>query len=81
VRVLVTGGAGYIGSITADELLGAGHSVVVLDNLTQRHRDAVPREGSSSKGTCETSTRWPASSSGSEAWMGISLTVDRDRSS
>lgn len=44
MKVLVTGGAGYIGSITADELLKAGHSVVVLDNLIQGHRDAVPRE-------------------------------------
>jgi UDP-glucose 4-epimerase len=42
MRVLVTGGAGYIGSIVADELLKAGHSVVVFDNLVQGHRDAVP---------------------------------------
>jgi UDP-glucose 4-epimerase len=42
MKVLVTGGAGYIGSITAAELLDAGHEVVVLDNLYQGHRDAVP---------------------------------------
>ena len=42
MRVLVTGGAGYIGSIVADELLRAGHSVVVFDNLVQGHRAAVP---------------------------------------
>jgi UDP-glucose 4-epimerase len=41
VKVLVTGGAGYIGSIVADELLRAGHSVVILDNLTQGHRDST----------------------------------------
>jgi UDP-glucose 4-epimerase len=44
VRVLVTGGAGYIGSITATELLDAGHEVAVLDNLYQGHRDAVPSQ-------------------------------------
>jgi UDP-glucose 4-epimerase len=42
VRVLVTGGAGYIGSIVAAQLLGDGHDVVVLDNLATGHADAVP---------------------------------------
>jgi UDP-glucose 4-epimerase len=42
VRVLVTGGAGYIGSVTAERLLGAGHAVAVLDNLSRGHRGAVP---------------------------------------
>jgi UDP-glucose 4-epimerase len=42
VRLLVTGGAGYIGSIVASHLLAAGHEVVVLDNLEQGHREAVP---------------------------------------
>jgi UDP-glucose 4-epimerase len=42
VRLLVTGGAGYIGSIVASHLLDAGHEVVVLDNLKQGHREAVP---------------------------------------
>ena len=42
MRVLVTGGAGYIGSIVADELLRAGHSVLVFDNLVQGHLDGVP---------------------------------------
>jgi len=40
--VLVTGGAGYIGSITAERLLGGGERVVVLDNLSRGHQDAVP---------------------------------------
>jgi UDP-glucose 4-epimerase len=43
MRVLVTGGAGYIGSVVADELLQAGHDVVVFDNLSRGHRQAVPR--------------------------------------
>ena len=42
MRILVTGGAGYIGSVTAEMLLAAGHSVAVLDNLSRGHRDAVP---------------------------------------
>jgi UDP-glucose 4-epimerase len=42
VNVLVSGGAGYIGSVTAEMLLGAGHRVVVVDNLTRGHRSAVP---------------------------------------
>jgi UDP-glucose 4-epimerase len=42
VKVLVTGGAGYIGSICSNELLKAGYEVVVFDNLYQGHRAAVP---------------------------------------
>ena len=42
MKLLVTGGAGYIGSIVAQQLLGAGHEVVVLDNLSRGHRGAVP---------------------------------------
>jgi UDP-glucose 4-epimerase len=41
VRVLVTGGAGYVGSVSVDALLEAGHDVVVLDDLSTGHRDAV----------------------------------------
>jgi len=43
MRVVVTGGAGYIGSVVADELLQAGHDVVVFDNLSRGHRQAVPK--------------------------------------
>jgi UDP-glucose 4-epimerase len=42
VNVLVTGGAGYIGSVVAAELLKAGHSVVIFDNLSKGWRAAVP---------------------------------------
>lgn len=42
MRVLVTGGAGYIGSVVAEQLVAGGHHVVVYDNLVKGHRDAVP---------------------------------------
>jgi UDP-glucose 4-epimerase len=42
MKLLVTGGAGYIGSIVARQLLAAGHEVAVLDNLSRGHREAVP---------------------------------------
>lgn len=41
MKVLVTGGAGYIGSVTVAQLVAAGHTVVVFDNLSQGHRAAV----------------------------------------
>jgi UDP-glucose 4-epimerase len=41
-RILVTGGAGYVGSVSAGAFLAAGHDVVVLDDLTTGHRAAVP---------------------------------------
>ncbi len=42
MRLLVTGGAGYIGSVVAAQLIGDGHEVVVLDDLSTGHQDAVP---------------------------------------
>lgn len=44
MKILVTGGAGYIGSIAVECLIKAGEEVVVFDNLYQGHRDAVHPE-------------------------------------
>ncbi len=41
MKVFVTGGAGYIGSVCVEELLNAGHETVVFDNLSEGHRKAV----------------------------------------
>jgi UDP-glucose 4-epimerase len=50
-RILVTGGAGYVGSVSAATFLAAGHDVVVLDDLTTGHRAAVPTGASLHVGT------------------------------
>lgn len=44
MRVLVTGGAGYVGSVSVEALIAAGHTVFVLDNLSRGHRAAVAPE-------------------------------------
>jgi len=51
MRLLVTGGAGYIGSVVASLLMGAGHEVVVLDDLSTGHADAVPAAAAFVPGT------------------------------
>ncbi len=43
MNIFITGGAGYIGSATAEALLKAGHSVTVYDSLVTGHRPAVPQ--------------------------------------
>lgn len=44
MKILVTGGAGYIGSITVNELIKAGFEIVVFDNLVYGHQDAISCE-------------------------------------
>ena len=44
MTILITGGAGYIGSVTTELLRARGEQVVVLDNLSRGHRDAVAPE-------------------------------------
>jgi len=45
MTVLVTGGAGYIGATTVRSLLAHGYDVVVYDNLSKGHREAIPQGG------------------------------------
>ncbi len=53
MRVLVTGGAGYIGSVITDQLIADGHEVVVYDNLSKGHRGRGRTGGhASSRPTC-----------------------------
>lgn len=51
MRVLVTGGAGYIGSHAVRELINSGHSVTVLDNLSKGHEEAVDPRATLIKGS------------------------------
>jgi UDP-glucose 4-epimerase len=51
VRLLVTGGAGYIGSVVAALLADGGHEVVVVDDLSTGHADAVPAAATFRQGT------------------------------
>ncbi len=51
MRVLVTGGAGYVGSVSVERLLEAGHEVVILDDLSTGHRESVPPTASLEVGT------------------------------
>jgi UDP-glucose 4-epimerase len=51
MKVLVTGGAGYIGSVVAAQLIAAGHEVTVLDDLSTGYADAVPAGATFVKGT------------------------------
>ena len=43
MNILVTGGAGYIGSHTCVELLNEGHNVIIADNLSNSSEDVIPQ--------------------------------------
>jgi UDP-glucose 4-epimerase len=55
---LVTGGAGYVGSVVAQHLLEAGHEVVVLDNLSTGFREGVPAGAAFIEGDIRDAGRW-----------------------
>jgi len=52
MNILVAGGAGFVGSICSEQLLSAGHAVVVIDNLSTGHRDAVSPSARFTEGDC-----------------------------
>ena len=51
MKLLVTGGAGYIGSVVALQLVAGGHEVTVLDDLSKGHRGAVPEGAGLAEGS------------------------------
>ncbi|MGW2369962.1 UDP-glucose 4-epimerase GalE [Streptomyces sp. NPDC001667] len=59
---LVTGGAGYVGSVVAAHLLAAGHSVTVLDDLSTGHRASVPEGARFIEGRVQDAGQWLDSS-------------------
>ena len=80
MKLCVTGGAGYIGSVVAQALVDAGNEVGVIDNLSTGHRAAIPRDAVSSRATSVMATRStarsgraprPSSTSPRSAWWPI----------
>ncbi|PSJ24553.1 UDP-glucose 4-epimerase GalE [Streptosporangium nondiastaticum] len=61
-KCLVTGGAGYVGSVVAAHLLAAGHAVTVLDDLSTGHRAAVPEGAAFIRGRVQDAGQWLDSS-------------------
>ncbi|WP_112470985.1 UDP-glucose 4-epimerase GalE [Streptomyces triticisoli] len=61
-KYLVTGGAGYVGSVVAQHLLEAGHEVVVLDNLSTGFREGVPAGAAFVEGDIRDAAKWVDSS-------------------
>jgi UDP-glucose 4-epimerase len=61
-KYLVTGGAGYVGSVVAAHLLEAGHAVTVLDDLSTGHREGVPQGAQFIDGRIQDAANWLDSS-------------------
>ncbi|MCF3963959.1 UDP-glucose 4-epimerase GalE [Streptomyces fuscigenes] len=57
-KYLVTGGAGYVGSVVATHLLQAGHEVTVLDDLSTGFREGVPEGAAFVEGRVQDAARW-----------------------
>ena len=84
MRVLVTGGAGYVGSVTVERLVQAGHEVTVLDTLVTGHREVVGARrdvrrraasatGTCSRGPCGTRASRPCSTARARSLVGQSM--------
>ncbi len=56
MKILVTGGAGYIGSICVEQMINAGHEISIFDNLTEGHGKAVHPKATFYKGDLQEST-------------------------
>ncbi|MEU6767204.1 UDP-glucose 4-epimerase GalE [Streptomyces sp. NPDC046853] len=61
-KYLVTGGAGYVGSVVAQHLIEAGHEVTVLDNLSTGFREGVPAGAAFIEGDIRDAAKWLDSS-------------------
>ncbi|MFE6486097.1 UDP-glucose 4-epimerase GalE [Streptomyces sp. NPDC057757] len=61
-KYLVTGGAGYVGSVVAQHLIEAGHEVTVLDNLSTGFREGVPAGAAFVEGDIRDAAKWLDSS-------------------
>ncbi|MFF3645858.1 UDP-glucose 4-epimerase GalE [Streptomyces sp. NPDC002564] len=61
-KYLVTGGAGYVGSVVAQHLIEAGHQVTVLDNLSTGFREGVPADAAFVEGDIRDAAKWLDSS-------------------
>jgi UDP-glucose 4-epimerase len=66
MKLLVTGGAGYIGSVVAAQLIENGHEVVILDDLSTGHAEGVPRGAAFIQGDLRTGAA-PALAAGVDA--------------
>ena len=51
MKILITGGAGYIGSVTTELLLSKGHEVTVLDNLSRGHKNSIDQRATFIQGS------------------------------
>ncbi|MGX1853993.1 UDP-glucose 4-epimerase GalE [Streptomyces sp. NBC_01456] len=57
-KYLVTGGAGYVGSVVAAHLMQAGHEVTVLDDLSTGHREGIPAGARFVEGRIQDAAKW-----------------------
>jgi UDP-glucose 4-epimerase len=80
MEVLVTGGAGYIGSITAAALLEAGHTVTVFDDLSTGHREQVPEGARFVRGHTEDEDGIARAAEGADACVHFAASIEAGES-